>query len=33
MTAIPRNALMQLNTSATMPLAVKPAGKGATALF
>ena len=27
--AMPRNALRQLNTSATMPRAVKPAGRGA----
>lgn len=32
-TAIPRKALTQLNTSATIPLAVKPDGKGATLLF
>lgn len=28
MTAIPRNALMQLNTKATIPLVVNPAGSG-----
>lgn len=33
MTAIPKKALTQLNTSATMPLAVKPAGRGAMLLF
>lgn len=33
MTAIPRKALTQLNTRATMPLAVKPEGNGATLAF
>ena len=33
MTAIPRKALTQLNTRATMPLAVKPDGNGATLAF
>lgn len=33
MTPIPRKALRQLNTKATIPLAVKPLGSGAGLLF
>jgi hypothetical protein len=32
-TAIPKNAEMQLNTNATIPRAVKPSGRGGTDMF